>query len=116
MSILEHENIQRQMQRTISRKDIAVFDSLNIKSAGDMVSLTDIQPWFLDQVKSNGKGDFNTESYFYHAIYYLDNEGDFVVLARKAKTEFNEQMHSLLRILLIAFLLGLVIIFFFPGI
>ncbi|WP_218962178.1 sensor histidine kinase [Sphingobacterium sp. 1.A.4] len=114
LSILEHENIQRQMQRTISRKDIAVFDSLNIKSAGDMVSLTDIQPWFLDQVKSNGKGDFNTESYFYHAIYYHDNEGDFVVLARKAKTEFNEQMHSLLRILLIAFLLGLVIIFFFP--
>jgi len=109
----EHENIQRQLQKTISRRDIVVFDSLNRKTAGDMASISDISHNFINEARSDKKASFNTKYFFYNGIYYSDNEGDFVIVTRESKNNFNSQMQSLLQILVVFFLVGLLIIYFF---
>lgn len=113
LSSLEHENIQRQLQKTISRSNIAVFDSLNHKKAGTMASISDISKGFILKVRDDKNSFFTTSDFFYNGIYYQDNEGDFVVITREAKDSFNKQMHSLLQILIISFFIGLLIIYFF---
>ena len=113
LSSLEHENIQKQLQKTISRRNIAVFDSINGKIAGDMVSISDIPQKFIENVRSEKNSFFTTEHFFYNGIYYEDNEGDFVIVTRESKDDFNNQMQSLLHILIISFFVGLLIIYFF---
>ncbi|SFS34148.1 sensor histidine kinase [Sphingobacterium wenxiniae] len=113
LSFMEHTNIQNQLYKAISRRNIAVFDSANQQSNGDMMSVIDISIDFLEQVRQSKNAFFDTESYFYNGIFYHDNQGDFVVVTREPKEDFKAQMFSLFKILLIAFLLGIVFIFFF---
>ncbi len=113
LSSLEHENIKRQLQKTISRKNIIVVDSLNHRKAGDMLSLKDISNDFFAEVRLDKQSFFSTQEYFYNGIFYSDNEGDFVIVTRESKNDFNNQMESLLHILVISFLVGMLIIYFF---
>lgn len=113
LSSLDHENIQKQLQKTISRRDIIVFDSLDKRKAGDMSVISDISKDFLQQARTEKNAFFNTEHFFYNGIFYNDNEGDFVIVTRESKDDFNKQMQSLLHILIIAFFVGLSIIYFF---
>ncbi|GAA4148591.1 HAMP domain-containing sensor histidine kinase [Sphingobacterium kyonggiense] len=113
LSSLEHAQIQNQLQKTISRKNIAVFDSLTKQVDGDMALDLELPKGFFGQVQKNGKAHFNTDAFFYNGLYYQDNQGDFVVLARESKFEFNEQLQTLSHILILAFLAGLLVIYFF---
>ena len=113
LSSLDHENIQKQLQKTISRRDIVVFDSLDKRKAGDMSVISDISKDFIGQVRSDKNSFFNTDHFFYNGIFYNDNEGDFVIVTRESKEGFNNQMQSLFHILIIAFFVGLSIIYFF---
>lgn len=113
LSILEHANVKSQLNKSISRSNIAVFDSLNNVYNGDMLSIAAISPDFLTQVRSQRNAFFDNDSFFYNGIFYHDNEGDFVVVTRVSKEEFNAQMLSLFHILLIVFLLGIAFIFLF---
>lgn len=113
LSILEHANVKSQLQKTISRSNIAVFDSLDRLNNGAMLSTGDISPSFLAQVRQQRIASFDNASFFYNGIFYHDNEGDFVVVTRESKDEFNAQMLSLFHILLLVFLLGIAFIFLF---
>jgi len=113
LSSLDHENIQKQLQKTISRRDIVVFDSLDKRKAGDMSIISDISKDFIAQVRTDKNSFFNTDHFFYNGIFYNDNEGDFVIVTRESKEGFNNQMQSLFHILIIAFFVGLSIIYFF---
>lgn len=72
LSSLEHDNIQRQLQKTISRSNIAVFDSLNHKKAGAMASISDISKGFILKVRDEKNSFFTTSDFFYNGIYYHD--------------------------------------------
>lgn len=113
LSLLEHANVKSQLQKTISRSNIAVFDSVGHHKNGDMQPTDDIKEAFLDQVRAQRNASFDSDAYFYNGIFYHDNEGDFVVVTREPKADFNAQMLSLFHILLIVFLLGIVFIFLF---
>ncbi|TDS17374.1 HAMP domain-containing sensor histidine kinase [Sphingobacterium paludis] len=113
LSLKEHANVKTQLQKTISRTNIAVFDSLNSRQNGDMKSLEDISEDFLSKVRSQQVASFDSKDYFYNGIFYHDNEGDFVVVTRESKEDFSAQMLSLSHILLLVFLLGVVFIFLF---
>ncbi len=113
LSLREHANVKSQLQKTISRTNIVVFDSLDRRKNGDMPSIEDISTVFLAQVRKQSVGFFHTDSFFYNGIFYHDNEGDFVVVTREPKDDFNGQMRSLSHIMLLVFLLGVVFIFLF---
>ncbi|MFD1768894.1 sensor histidine kinase [Sphingobacterium suaedae] len=113
LSLSEHTHVQNQLYKTISRRNIAVFDSLDRLHSGDMRSTEAITPAFLQQVRMAKIAFFATDDFFYNGIFYQDNQGDFVVITREPKGEFNAQMKSLFHILLAVFLVGLLFIFFF---
>jgi len=111
LSFTEHENIKSQLLKTISRKNIAVYNNNSDKVNGEMTNDISISKDFLQEVRKHNNGIFHTEDYFYKGIFYTDNQGDFVVVVRESKVVFNDQMSSLLQILLIASIVGLAIIY-----
>ncbi|PRD55880.1 sensor histidine kinase [Sphingobacterium gobiense] len=113
LSFLEHTNVKNQLHRTISRQHIVVFDSLNNVYNGDMRAPDEIPSSFITDVRHMGNAFFKTDLFFYNGIFYPDNEGDFVVITRESRTEFNAQMSSLFHILMAVFLFGILFIFLF---
>lgn len=113
LSSSEHENIKSQLLKTISRKNIALYDILNQQVNGEMKQDNNISFKFLEAVRRDKQSSFQTKDYFYYGIFYYDNQGDFVVIAREPKSEFNEQKSSLLQILSVVSIVGIVIVYFF---
>lgn len=113
LSFLEHANVKNQLHRTISRRNIVVFDSTDHVFNGDMLMTGQISSGFLAEVRRTENGFFKTDSFFYNGIFYRDNQGDFVVVTREAKDDFNAQMLSLFHVLIAVFLLGIAFVFLF---
>jgi len=112
---LEHENIRQQLNKTISRKNIVVYDVQNRQTNGEMLHDTNITKEFIEDVRLRESVSFTSAHFFYNGIFYPDNEGDFVVVTRESKAEFNEQMQSLLNILVIVSIIGLLFIYLFSN-
>lgn len=112
---LEHENIKSQLQKTISRKNIIVYDASNKKFNGNMPFDKQITSDFIARVRIKKTDFFTSPDYFYNGMFYHDNQGDFVVITREPKNEFNDQMQSLLHILISVSLIGLLFIYLFSN-
>jgi len=115
LPVLEHNNIKSQLEKTISRKNILIVDHNNKKYNGNMSSNNDISTNFIESIRANKSDFFTSKDFFYNGIFYHDNEGDFVVITRESKQEFNEQMESLLQILISVSLVGLIFIYLFSN-
>lgn len=111
LSFVEHESIKGQLLKTISRKNIILFDQDNNRFNGDMPSVAAIDSSFISQVRNERIAHFETDTFFYNGRFYEDNQGDFVVVTRESKDEFNGQMQTLFHILLIVSLLGIISIY-----
>ena len=111
LSLGDHEDIKSQLLKKISRKNIIILDSAGKPVYGEMSSLGDIDDRFLKQTKGSNHQHFGTPDFFYNGIYYKDNQGDFVVIARESKKEFNGRMQSLRHVLIISSIIGLLLIF-----
>ena len=115
LPVLEHNNVQSQLIKTISRKNILIIDQNNKKYNGNMADNKEITQQFIENIRSNKTDFFASKDFFYNGIFYRDNEGDFVVITRESKQEFNEQMQSLLQILISVSLVGLIFIYLFSN-
>lgn len=115
LPVLEHNNIKSQLEKTISRKNILIVDHNNKKYNGNMSTNNDISTSFIENIRANKSDFFTSKDFFYNGIFYHDNEGDFVVITRESKQEFNEQMQSLLQILISVSLVGLIFIYLFSN-
>ncbi len=113
ISSVEHSNVQSQLNKTISRRNIIVFDSLDRRYEGDMESAKTIPKSFLQQVRQSSNAFLSTDTFLYNGIFYKDNQGDFVVITRTAMDEFKAQMDALLHILFAVFIVGIIFIFLF---
>ncbi|MDM1297202.1 HAMP domain-containing histidine kinase [Empedobacter falsenii] len=115
LPVLEHNNVQSQLIKTISRKNILIVDQNNKKYNGNMADNKEITQQFIENIRSNKTDFFASKDFFYNGIFYHDNQGDFVVITRESKQEFNEQMQSLLQILISVSLVGLIFIYLFSN-
>ena len=115
LPVLEHNNVQSQLIKTISRKNILIVDQNNKKYNGNMADNKEITQQFIENICSNKTDFFASKDFFYNGIFYHDNQGDFVVITRESKQEFNEQMQSLLQILISVSLVGLIFIYLFSN-
>lgn len=113
--VVERETIIDQLRKSISRSNIAVFNDQNILVRGEMNASTDISTNFLNKVRSQHESNYITKDFFYNGLFYKDNEGDFVVITRESKSEFNQQLLTLLQILAIVFLVGIVMVYIFSN-
>ena len=107
LSLIEHESIKSQLLKTISRRNIILFDKENKHFKGDMKPEGIIDSAFINRVRMEGIAHFETGEFFYNGIFYEDNQGNFVVITREPKEDFKAQMQSLFHILMIVSLLGI---------
>lgn len=113
--VVERETVIDQLRKSISRSNIAVFNDQNILVRGEMNASNDISTSFLNKVRSQHESNYITKDFFYNGLFYKDNEGDFVVITRESKSDFNQQLLTLLQILTIVFLVGIVMIYIFSN-
>lgn len=92
------EFVTNSLYQIYNEQDSVSYGSKSIKTA----------PHILDEVRQKEQLAFTENDYFCYAIFYEDNQGDFVVIAREKKEVLFEQLNGLLSILVSAFLLGIV--------
>ncbi len=109
----EHESIKDKLRKSISRKDIAIYNTQNIVARGEMLPDKNITVEFLNTIRKNRQANFTTDRFFYNGLFYADNEGNFVVVARELKDDFDNQMYTLLQILIVVFVIGVILIYLF---
>jgi len=107
----EHEHIKSRLLKAISRKNIAIYNAANKIVNGEMPADQNIDHHFLNDIRQEKASILRTKDFFYQGIFYSDNQGDFVVLVREPKVDFNDQMNSLLKILGIVSLAGLMVVY-----
>ena len=110
-SFSERETTKDRLRKSISRTNIAVFNENNHQAKGEMQADENINIELIEWIRTEQKYSWSSDKYFYNGLFYKDNEGDFVVVTRESKNEFNSQLYSLLQILIIVFLIGVVLIF-----
>lgn len=116
ISYNEHESIKDQLRKNISRKDIAIYNQENIFVSGEMTDNFEIKRNFLETIRGNQEASFITNDYFYYGIFYKDNQGDFIIITREDKTNYTDQLNSLLKILTLVCFVGIGIIYLFSQI
>ena len=73
LPVLEHNNVQSQLIKTISRKNILIIDQNNKKYNGNMADNKEITQQFIENIRSNKTDFFASKDFFYNGIFYLDN-------------------------------------------
>ena len=60
----------------------------------------------LQEIREKRALSFRSGDFFYHGIYYHDNQGDFVIITRESREALSAQLNALLWILVLAFVFG----------
>lgn len=108
LSAKEFEVIRKQFEEIVSDSAYQVYDSQNNIAYG-IESLV-IPTSFLEKIRNGRRLFFTVEDTLCFGIFYEDNQGDFVVIAKENKAVLDQQINTLLWILIPLFLLGLVAI------
>lgn len=111
LSSKEFDKVRIQFEEIVSESDYQIYDFENKVSYGD--SILYIDPNTLDKIRNRGYLTFSTDEYICYGIFYEDNQGDFVVIAKQQKSLIDAQLSLLLGILVTSFFVGLLAIIIF---
>lgn len=106
----EYVKVKNQFNEFVTNSFYQIYDSLNNVSYGSQNYPTDIA--LLNKIRKEKSLTFKESSFICYGIYYEDNQGNFVIIAREDGDDLHNQKSLLLWILIIAFLLGLAVIAF----
>ena len=101
----EFEKVRNQFESLVSDASYQIYNEVNQVSYGVQQSIVPSE--ILDEIRQKGSLTFSTENFRCYGIFYEDNQGDFVVIAKNNKDDFSAQMNLLLWILLASFIIGL---------
>lgn len=107
----EFNKIREQFEEFVSDSYYQIYDEKNQIAYGQHATM-DVPASTLDKIRKVKKLSFSTDEYLCHGIFYEDNQGDFVVIAKENKAALNAQKQLLLWILVPLFLLGAIAIIF----
>lgn len=110
LSAKEFDNIRTQFEEIVSDSSYQVYDVQNAIVYG-IPSLA-IPVAVLEEIRRNDRLSFSAENYLCYGIFYEDNQGDFVVIAKESKATLDDQISVLLWILVPLFLVGVIAIVF----
>ena len=102
----EFEKIKTQFEEIVSGTTYQVYDTQNqiIWGSAEGKILSEI----LEKIEQKKRLNFSSEIDFCCGIFYEDNQGDFIIIAKEDKRLLNEQLMTLFWILFSALTLGLV--------
>lgn len=98
--------VKKQYNEFVTNSFYQIYNEDDEVSYGSNLLTT--PPELLTEIRRKHKLSFTDKDFFCHGIFYEDNEGDFVVIAREKKDVLFEQLNILLTILVLVFLLGII--------
>ena len=98
--------VKQEFDEFVSNSFYQIYNEKDNVSYG--TKLLNTSPRLLQEVRDNNKQAFTEDDYFCYGIFYEDNQGDFVVIAREKKEVLYEQLKVLFYILLSAFIIGII--------
>lgn len=104
----EFAKIKAQFEEMVTDSYYQVYDMHNNIAYG--VGVSDIPVSILDKIRLNRHLSFTIDEYLCYGIFYEDNQGDFVVIAKVPESGLTEQVNLLLWILITSFVIGLLAI------
>lgn len=108
LSAKEFDKIKKQFKAIISDSQYQVYDENNRIAYG--IGVPDIPVPVLDKIRNVRQLSFTWGEYLCSGIFYEDNQGDFVIIAKQDKSVLEEQVNPLLWILMPSFLIGVLAI------
>jgi signal transduction histidine kinase len=102
----EFEKVREQFDEIVSGTAYQVYDTQDSIVWGNRDE--EIPLPVLSKIHKEKHLHFSTEANFCYGIFYEDNQGDFIIIAKEPKDTLNEQLISLLWALLSALIFGLV--------
>lgn len=97
----EFAKVREQFLKFVTNPYYQIYNENNEVSYGMQDGLVAID--ILNRVREKRRLVFSDEYFFCYAIFYEDNQGDFVVVGKERKEELTDQLSSLLWILILAF-------------
>lgn len=108
LSAKEFAHIRKQFEDIVSHSSYLVYDSLNNIAYGKESIQIPVE--ILNRIRQSDHLSFSTEEYLCYGIFYIDNQGDFVVIAKENKGILKGHTNSLLWILIPLFFIGVIAI------
>jgi signal transduction histidine kinase len=108
LNVHEFEKIKKQFEEIVSDTDYQIYNADNRISYGEKNQI--ITPDVLDKIRNEKQLSFTTDEHLCYGLFYEDNQGDFVIIAKAKNNVLDEQIYLLLWILSICFLMGLIAI------
>lgn len=108
LSEKEFEKIRIQFDDLVVGASYQLYDLNNVIVFGDTANPVPVV--YLDKIRAELQGQFRTENELCFGMFYEDNQGDFVVVAKEDKGLAEKQIQLLLWILIPSFFAGLLAI------
>ena len=108
LSAEEFDRIRKQFEEIVSDSSFLVYDADNNIVQG--VQSLHVPVSTLEKIRQNGQLSFSIDRFLCHGIFYEDNQGDFVIIAKEDRATLDEQINLLLWILVPLFFAGMIAI------
>lgn len=102
----EFEPIKMQFEEIVSETSYQLYDEFDNIVFGNKNE--NIDSAILQKIRQKTHLDFSTTTNFCYGIFYEDNQGDFIIITKEPQTFLDEQLVSLLWILVSALIIGLI--------
>lgn len=109
----EFEKVQRQFDEIVLGTVYQVYDQQDRIVWGNRDA--EISLAVLNKIQRERQLSFSTEENFCYGIFYEDNQGDFIIITKEPKAVLNEQLTSLLWILISALFVGILAVVLLSG-
>jgi signal transduction histidine kinase len=106
----EFEKVKTQFEEIVSGTNYQVYNENNQIDYGELSA--QITSDVLDKIRDRKQLAFTSDNYFCFGLFYTDNQGDFVIVAKEEKNILEKQMNILFWTLLFCFLSDLILIVF----
>lgn len=110
LSNKEFDKVRKQFEDIVSDSYYQVYNINNEIAYG--IDLSEVPTDILDKIRQTGHLAFSTDDFLCYGIFYEDNQGDFVIIAKKEDDILYEQMSLLLWTLIPLFFIGVITIIF----
>lgn len=112
LPLSEFQEVERKFNRFVQQNpEVRLYNEDDVIQYGNPSVDTVIDRDLLADVRAKGSTSFKAGDFYYHGIFYHDNQGDFVIFIKEEHAFFREQGRRLLLILVGVLLAGLVAIF-----
>ncbi|GLU51500.1 sensor histidine kinase [Dyadobacter frigoris] len=110
LSTKDYSRIEKKFLTASADQEIRLYDKTGMIHYGEADPDTNITSKILKTIRAKNRYNFKVDNAFYYAIYYRDNQGSFSIIIKAKNPVLEAQENELIRILLIALVIGVAVI------